>query len=231
MTTPSPEAVATATRVMLALTGRRWTWPRKQVVEEYWVPETISRLDLVGRPVVSIATVVDRQGNDFTFELSDRFRLRLPQLEHADVWPYYPWPAYDANAGVYPNGIRRSGIFLTVTYVYGSPPPSDVLRAINQIAVELDEAALGHVCRLPERVTSVTREGVSWTVLDPQQFLEGGKTGLYYPDLIISTYGNQVRARAKVYSPEHLPPRRLSVSIVEDAVNRSEAEAEDKITA
>lgn len=206
----TPDSSAIATRVMLALTGRRWTWPPKRVVEEYWCPETVGSINLVGRPVSAVNSVVGRDGRVFDYQLTDSFRMRVPALDYRGDWPY-PWPGYDANGGVYPNAWRRFGVYLIVDYIYGSRPPIDVQRAIDELAIQLDWANCGDDrCQLPERVTSINREGVTWTVLDPQQFLEGGKLGLYYPDLIISIYGNKVRARAKVYSVEHAPPRRFS---------------------
>lgn len=203
----SPLYVTVATRVMLNLTGRRWTWPPKQVLEEYWVPETVSSIILVGRPVSAVLSVLDRQANSFQFEKSDGFRLRLPTLECRDgLFP--PYPNYDWNGGFWP--MRRGGLYLQASYIYGSRPPVDVQNAIDELAREIQAADNGQPCKLPERLTNISREGISWTILDPQQFLVGGKTGLYYPDLVISSYGNKIRARAKVYSPEHRPPRRLS---------------------
>lgn len=210
--TLSPLYEDVATRVMLALTGRRWTWPPKRVLEEYQVPEVVSSVVLVGRPVSAVLSVVDRAGNAYAWEESDSFRLRIPALEHRG-WPPFIYPNYDAQGGRYPM-FGAYGLFLRVDYIYGGKPPVDVLNAIDELAGELQAAHDGRDCKLPQRVTQVSREGVSWTVIDPQQFLEGGKTGLYYPDLVISTYGNKVRARAKVYSPEHRPPRRLSSQVL-----------------
>lgn len=210
--TISPLYGTIATRIMLNLTGRRWTWPQKRVTEEYWVPETVWNINLVGRPVSAVNSVIARDGTVFAFELSDSFRLRLPTLEY-HTYPFPLYPNIDWNGGIWPPYFYR-GVYLTVDYIYGSPPPADVQQAIDQLAQELQNFDNGQPCNLPERVTTVSREGINWTVLDPQQFLVGGKTGLYYPDLVISTYGNKVRARAKVYSPEHRPPRRLTSQVL-----------------
>lgn len=203
----SLEAQSTATRLMLSLTGRRWVWPRRRVVEWYYVPETVATVNLAGRPVSGVNSVVDIAGNSYQFQLTDAFRLYLPQLA-GGLYPF-PWPTYDSQSGFYPLNNRLRGTRLTIDYVYGNPPPLDVQKAIDEFAAQLDLLGTSE-CMLPSRVTSVAREGVSWTVLDPSQFIEGGKTGLYYPDLIIASYGNQVKARARVFSPEHPPPRRLS---------------------
>lgn len=212
---PSLEAQATATRVMLQLTGRRWTFPLRRVVEKYFIPETVDSVNLVGRPVSGVNSAVDVLGNTYTFELSSASHLYFPTLKNSN-W-VVPWPTYDSQGGYYPWVTRFRGTEMTIDYVYGNPPPLDVQRAIDQIAVELDAAANGGDCNLPQRVTSVVREGVSWTVLDPQQFLVGGKTGLYYPDLILSAYNGPTRvmSRAKVYSPEYRPPRRISTVILD----------------
>lgn len=209
---PTLESQAAATRIMLGLTGRRWTWPRRRVIEEYWVPETVSTVVLSGRPVSGINSVTDPNGNALTYQLSDAFRLYLPQLANS-VWPF-PWATYDSPGGYYPGVNRSWGTKVTIDYVYGNPPPQDMQKAIDEFAVNLDAWGTD-ACQFPSRVTSVSREGVSWTILDPQQFLDGGKTGLYWPDLVISVYGNKVKARARVFSPEHRPPRRLFSQILD----------------
>jgi hypothetical protein len=213
VTSPDADAVAVATRVMLALTGRRWTWPKRHVKETYWVPQTVSSVHLSGRPVRTITSVTSSDGSDLEYVLTDSFRLRFPALESGS-WPYWTYPGYDSNGGAYPSQWRgRCGTPVTVEYVYGSRPPVEVQKAIDEIAKELKGLWTNGDCKLPQRVTSVSREGVNWTVIDPMQFLEGGKTGLYFPDLVISLYP-KTTARTRVFSPEHLPPKRLSTTVL-----------------
>lgn len=209
---PTLEAQSTATRVIHALTGRRWTWPMRHVIEQYYVPETVSSINLSGRPVSGINSVVDEQGTVFAYKLSNHFKLWIPALRNGNWW--FPWPTYDGISGTYPWLNRVRGTLLTVDYIYGCPPSLDVQRAIDELAVQIDLMGSDD-CQLPSRVTSVAREGVSWTVLDPQQFLEGGKTGLYYPDLVISMYGNGIKERARVFSVEHRPPNRIFSEILD----------------
>jgi hypothetical protein len=66
----------------------------------------------------------------------------------------------------------------TVTYVQASnlPPGSD--RAVKKLADEYLKAMNGAPCALPERITTITRQGMSWTLLDPQDFLDKGLTGM-----------------------------------------------------
>ena len=58
-------------------------------------------------------------------------------------------------------------------------------------------------CELPQRVTQVSRQGMSWTLLDPQDFLEKGRTGIYQVDLFL-TRGQPEWCilRARVFSPD-----------------------------
>lgn len=51
-------------------------------------------------------------------------------------------------------------------------------RATIKLAQEYLNAINGRPCKLPERITSVTRQGMSWTILDPQDFLTRGLTGI-----------------------------------------------------
>lgn len=215
--TPSEDATVAATRIMLRLSGSRWTWPRRRVTELYWVPKTAhGMLHLAGRPVKAVESVTGYNDQVLTAELSDRFRLHIPALDHK-TWPWWSFPGTDLNGGVYPSAWRmRRGTPVRVTYVYGSRPPVDMQKAINQLAVELDNAFAGRDCALPDRVTSVSREGVSWTIIDPQQFLDQGRTGLYFPDLVLSSLPAR-KARPRAFSPEHLPPRRLTSVVVPES--------------
>lgn len=86
---------------------------------------------------------------------------------------------------------------------YGAPVPSVGKQAASALALELVKACIGADCDLPQRVTNLVRQGVSMTLLDPQTFLTEGRTGLYLPDLFISTVNpHGLQRRATVWSPE-----------------------------
>lgn len=91
-----------------------------------------------------------------------------------------------------------------VTYTFGAPPPSLGKRAAKELADQFILAATGDdECSLPQRVTSVSRQGMSWTLLDPQDFLDKGLTGLYLVDLFLRTANpNGAQLRARVFSPD-----------------------------
>lgn len=93
---------------------------------------------------------------------------------------------------------------LEVSYTFGSIPPAAGTAAATELANQFIWAATDDErCSLPARVTSVSRQGVSWTLLDQQDFLEQGRTGIYLVDLFIRAV-NPTRAlmRPRVFSPD-----------------------------
>lgn len=75
-----------------------------------------------------------------------------------------------------------------VTYQFGEPPPEGGVQAVVLFAIQLMLDYLGDAkCRLPARVTSVTRQGVTMAMLDPMEFLPDGKTGIYLIDLWLAS--------------------------------------------
>ena len=104
----------------------------------------------------------------------------------------------------------RSGV--TVTYTHGVLPPQAGIRAAQRLADELVLSVSNpDECALPDRVTSVNRQGLSFTILDPQDFIENGRTGMYEVDLFIKTANPiNARKRPRVYSPDIPSGRRFS---------------------
>lgn len=91
----------------------------------------------------------------------------------------------------------------TVTLTYGRPVPEPVRLAAAAFACQLIRACVGAPCQLPQRLTSLSRQGVSMSFLDPMDFIDKGKTGIYLVDLAIKTYNpNMLMQRARVYSPD-----------------------------
>lgn len=98
-----------------------------------------------------------------------------------------------------------------VTYTYGSPPPTAGRAAARMLAIELVKLYEGDdTCALPQRVTSVARQGVTYTVLDSQDFIDDLRTGLYAIDLFLKTANpDKARARSRVFSPDTPRARRI----------------------
>lgn len=71
------------------------------------------------------------------------------------------------------------------------PPGSD--RAAFRLAEEYVKASSGAACALPERITSITRQGATWTILDPQDFLQDGLTGIGPVDQWLAQVGLRSR--------------------------------------
>ena len=91
----------------------------------------------------------------------------------------------------------------SVTVTYGRPVPTSYQNAAAVFACELVKAHVGVECALPARVQTLTRQGVSMALLDPQEFLSFGRTGLYEVDIVIATANpHGLRRRATAWSPE-----------------------------
>lgn len=188
MAITAEEATAYAEQVIRALSGYRWTWPARQVIDRYPVTES-GRIRLTGTPVISISRVAGPRGDIEEYEHSGQW-LQLPRLSLL-------------TAKCAPNDE------IEVEYSYGSPPPQVVQTAVEALANELLAAYNGGDCRLPERVTSVTREGMSFTLIDPQDFLDDGRTGIYEVDLALRAVNpSKAKARARVFSAGFPPAMR-----------------------
>ena len=202
--------VAIAERIMYELLGRRWVWPAVSAIDSFEFAK--QRIHLPGRPVISVESVKINNKEVEGWRLESKAHIRLPQECLGYLWSSSGWSwtgqgrLEDFLAA---SNCRRE---VVVEYTYGSPPPEAVDKAIKALACELDKAYSGDDgCRLPARVTSISRQGISMTILDPQDFLENGKTGLIEVDLIISAFNpKQAKSRARVYSADYRPSRRLS---------------------
>jgi hypothetical protein len=101
-----------------------------------------------------------------------------------------------------------------VTYNYGIDPPPAGRLACVELAVEFGRASADdpdQACRLPQRVQSVTRQGLTYEAIDPMEFLPEGLTGLTAVDMWIRSvnpYGR--KAAATCWSPDL--PRARSAS-------------------
>jgi hypothetical protein len=91
---------------------------------------------------------------------------------------------------------------LSITYTYGTPPPSAGKRAALRLANEFILSDMGSPnCALPERVSSVSRQGVTLSVLDPNEFINNGRVGIYEVDLFLAAVNpNKAKKRPKVFS-------------------------------
>lgn len=117
-----------------------------------------------------------------------------------DVWPL----VQDLNAPATEDNTFQ------VTYRQGLPLPAGGQRALSVLMLELFKARCGDAsCRLPSRVTSVVREGVTYSMLDdPTALLDAGRIGIADVDMWLASINpHGTRTRMAVYSPD-LPRRR-----------------------
>src|SRR5690606_3831730 len=99
-----------------------------------------------------------------------------------------------------------------VTYTYGSPPPVAGRMAARMLAIEFAKLWSGdEECSLPTRVTSVSRQGITFTILDSQDFIDDLRTGVYAVDLFLKSVNpNRAQAKAKVFSIDIPRPKRVT---------------------
>jgi hypothetical protein len=161
-----------------------------------------TRLRLRGRPVIKIDSVRDRTG-----KIVDPSNYYL--VDHSTLQAR--------------SGTAWAPCNIEVTYTYGSPPPASGKAAARVLATEFIKLWNGDDCDLPQRITSVTRQGVSYTILDNQDFIADMRTGLYVVDLFLkSSNPDKARAKARVFSPDvprarrHVPkPLPLAPSVLD----------------
>lgn len=101
---------------------------------------------------------------------------------------------------------------LIVDYDYGLNPPRAGKQAALLLANEfIRYNTMPSQCTLPERVTSVSRQSVSFTIADPQTFLNEGKVGIYLVDLFITTANpSRAKKRPRVISPDRPNGERIN---------------------
>jgi hypothetical protein len=102
---------------------------------------------------------------------------------------------------------------MSVTFMYGSPPPQAGIDAAKALAKAIALQRLGLPNELPTRTTSVNRQGIASTVLDIMDYVAQGRTGIYLVDLFIKTYNpSGSTRRSLVWSPDTGRPRRQPVA-------------------
>lgn len=156
-----------------------WLYPPiNQFVGTHLAPMAIR---LPHEPITAI-TAVTVDGNPFT-----AFRLtRAGWIERTDNLPWLV--AMDTT---------------TISYTWGIDPPDGGKNSAVAFAVELIKHHYGKACRLPQRVTSITRQGLSMAILDPMVFLPNNQTGIVEVDYWLQAVNPHHRtSRARVWSPD-----------------------------
>src|SRR5690606_2001065 len=98
----------------------------------------------------------------------------------------------------------------SVTFRTGVEVPLLGQLAVAELATEIAKfLACDAGCVLPKPIQSITRQGISVSLLDPNEVFADGKLGLYFCDLFIQTYNpNKLRRRSRAYDIDSLVNRR-----------------------
>jgi hypothetical protein len=95
------------------------------------------------------------------------------------------------------------------TWAFGRLVPEGGKRAAALFAAEIAKSCVGIACQLPQRVSQVTREGVSYTILDSMQMVADGRTGIALVDLWVVADKQGRRPRPRMFSPGAHGTRRV----------------------
>jgi hypothetical protein len=167
-------------------------------------------IELGAYPVTEIvAVLIDGQTIPADEYRIDDYRLLVRVLPLASAQPTVRggWPTCqrldlpDSEEGTF-----------SVSFLYGTVPPSSGKRAALALAAELALAyATDSDTRLPERIRSLTRQGESITLIDPQDVLDNGRTGIPEVDLFIKSVNpKNLQRRSTVWSPDTGRARRTT---------------------
>lgn len=97
----------------------------------------------------------------------------------------------------------------SVTALYGEDVPDEARLPMGELACEITKAARGQDCRLPPGVTQLVRQGVTIQYPDVGQLLKDGRTGLYLTDMFVTAENpHGLTRRSRVYSIDHPSVRR-----------------------
>lgn len=218
----APEALASASYLLWVLSGRRWSGLRT-ATEEYvcdggvpccagWVPSGMLLqigldhfIRLTGDPNWG-----HRPGQRFLFlrhrpvrTISSVRRIETGVELDLDTLAVYDY-AYLAPVGAAACDPWFDPCGLEVTYSWGTLPPAMGRTAALDLANQLVKSIeCPDECTLPERVTSVSRQGVNFQVFDAQDFLADGRVGIYSVDVFLKAV-NPAKAQlpARVFSPD-----------------------------
>lgn len=95
-----------------------------------------------------------------------------------------------------------------VTYQVGIPVPSVLARAAGELACEWVKSCQGAPCRLPQRIQSIARQGVTISMVGIDDMLKAGFTGIATVDQVIASFNPYgLKSRMRVSSPD-LPTTR-----------------------
>ena len=225
------EAAQVASYLLWAMSGRKFTG-ETTVTERYVCAKRAYRMGASSRTYGGIlisGEVYNIPLNDFdnyaelvADGLSPESRIRLRgsnvtkvhavRNRQGDILDPSSYYLVDHSVLQATQGVPWTPCNVEVTYTYGSPVPVAGKMAARTLAIEFAKLWSGDDdCALPQRVTSISRQGVSYTLLDSQDFIDDLRTGVYAVDLFLkSTNPDKARRRSRVFSPDAPRARRYN---------------------
>lgn len=136
-----------------------------------------------------------------------------PTDYHVDEYKYIvknsgePFPRsanwYEVSGGPDDDQHSDGGYVFEITVEHGIPAPRLIKRATRAMACSLFDGGSSDDCGLPERVTSVTRAGVTLEVADFVDLIGRGSTGIYEVDLAVSVFNpTRLQSPSFVWTPD-----------------------------
>lgn len=96
----------------------------------------------------------------------------------------------------------------TVTLERGEPVPPAVQAATELLACEYAKSCVGGACVLPERMSSLSRQGISVTLAEETDDVFKGLTGIPLVDRVVAAENpGRLHSRPQVISPDLHPAR------------------------
>lgn len=188
------EAIQTASFVLYKLTGEKYPGISTSTDAITSVADSVRvrELSLRQKPVLSVQTVLVNgeylEPTEYTLR-NNAYLVRTGGTQ---------WNLSSSNE-------------IHVTYTHGTRPPRAGKSAAIRLANELILWYAGDPqCALPERITSVARQGISYTILDPQDFIKQGRTGIYAVDSFIAAVNPDGQRKKPAIFNSHIRVERIN---------------------
>jgi hypothetical protein len=201
------DAIADASLLLYYWTGRQYGTQsttlrlcRSCNCVEYNCCCRVNSIDLGVWPVISLDSVrMEGANQSLSLYHIDEFHYLVRS------GPQDPWPSCTnqwATTGSAYDSLGDGYVF-EVEVTYGIEVPSILERAARTLACELLNDACAATCKLPERVTSVSRRGLSVEIASSMDLLDKNMTGIYSVDLAIKTLNpSRMQSPSFVWTPD-----------------------------
>ena len=197
------DAVTDASLIMYYLTGRQFNGVKQTTVTpENWDQSCGPyKLNLGLWPITEIVAIredgVDQDVADYHV---DEYRYIVKNngaaFPRRSNWYAASGDADDAETS-------DGGYVFEITVEHGIPAPRLLKRATQALACQLYHDANGNDCDLPQRVTNVTRNGLTMEVADFQSLLNSGSIGIYEVDLAVQVLNpTRMQSPSFVWTPD-----------------------------